>query len=344
MRGEILVNVGDRVDIDTTVAKAEIKGDFHTVNAASGLGVAPSRVRRALRVEVGETIKQGQLLGETKALLGLIRNRLISPVDGVVEDISPITGQLVVAKPSVPLTLSAHLAGVVVETDGHSMVRIESQASIVQGIFGIGQEAYGRLYAIGAGEEDVSRIPSDEAGVVLMTTGPLTQRMLTEAMGRRIAGVVAASASGRMLTEVAGALNPASTGQERIGMTIILTEGFGRMEMARPCRRLLQALVGQRVSLLGVTQVRAGVIRPELIGPPVDTLDLGNADTERFDVGASVRIVRGETFGAHGAITEIPNRPQPIPSGGKALVYHVRLSSGHSVVVPRANVEWITNG
>jgi len=58
-----------------------------------------------------------------------------------------------------------------------------------------------------------------------------------------------------------------ATGTEQVGFTLILTEGFGSIPMAGKTFALLSAHAGQPASISGATQIRAGVIRPEIIIP-----------------------------------------------------------------------------
>ena len=62
-------------------------------------------------------------------------------------------------------------------------------------------------------------------------------------------------------------LGVAITGSEALGLTVIVTEGFGDIAMARRTHTLLTAHEGDDVSVNGTTQIRAGVIRPEIVMP-----------------------------------------------------------------------------
>ena len=59
----------------------------------------------------------------------------------------------------------------------------------------------------------------------------------------------------------------AITGDEEVGLTLIVTEGFGRMAMSMNTFKLLKSANGKNASINGATQIRAGVLRPEIIIP-----------------------------------------------------------------------------
>jgi hypothetical protein len=60
-----------------------------------------------------------------------------------------------------------------------------------------------------------------------------------------------------------------------------------------------------------------------------------------LELGRPVRIIRDPYFGLIGEVCALPPGPQVLGSGSKARVLEVRLDSGESVVIPRANVELI---
>ena len=59
----------------------------------------------------------------------------------------------------------------------------------------------------------------------------------------------------------------AITGKEDIPITIIITEGFGKIAMSHRSFSLLKDFEGYNISANGETQIRAGVMRPEIIIP-----------------------------------------------------------------------------
>ena len=60
-----------------------------------------------------------------------------------------------------------------------------------------------------------------------------------------------------------------------------------------------------------------------------------------LDLGRPVRIIRDPYFGLIGTVGALPPEPRTLDSGSKARVLEVKLDSGESVTIPRANVELI---
>src|SRR5262249_2994106 len=136
----------------------------------------------------------------------------------------------------------------------------------------------------------------------------------------------------------------AITGQEQIPFTLVVTEGFGKIPMAHRTFELLTSLEGQAASVNGATQIRAGVIRPELIVPlegtgsqAVETL----TESGQLAIGTPIRCIREPYFGLLGAVTALPAELVQVESETWVRVLDARLSDGQTVTVPRANVEII---
>jgi hypothetical protein len=96
----------------------------------------------------------------------------------------------------------------------------------------------------------------------------------------------------------------------------------------------------------GATQIRAGVIRPEVIIPIADDIHSGAADRQVAEIGLEidsyVRVIRAPYFGKIGKVTDLPSPLQKLDSESMARVLKVKFEDdGDEVVIPRANVEMI---
>src|SRR5690606_32281134 len=143
-------------------------------------------VMKGLRVKVGDTIKEGDLLCEHAGLFGLFKSRFHAPVDGVVELITERTGHVAVRGPAQPIEIDAYIDGTVVAVEERKSVRIAAHGAFVQGIFGVGGERKGRVHALpGAAEQlSVSDLPAQAEGLILVCRGRPTLEVLEEAARR----------------------------------------------------------------------------------------------------------------------------------------------------------------
>ena len=118
------------------------------------------------------------------------------------------------------------------------------------------------------------------------------------------------------------------------------------MPMADKTFRLLKKNEGKKASINGATQIRAGVMRPELIIPIVDPGNSKKSDKEiktskGLEIGSPIRIIREPYFGKIGKVTALPPELRVIETEAKVRILEAELENGKKVIVPRANVELI---
>ena len=138
-------------------------------------------------------------------------------------------------------------------------------------------------------------------------------------------------------------LGVAITGQEDLGLALIVTEGFGQIQMADRTFQLLKSLEGKNASVSGATQIRAGVLRPEIIVVTDQISEGTTAAGSGLEPGATVRGIRTPYFGLVGQLVSLPSELQTIESGATVRIAEVDFPGRGSVIVPRANIELIEN-
>jgi hypothetical protein len=345
--GEVLVQAGDAVRSRQVIARTEQPGDLVPINLSNVLAIAPADVPAALEVQVGEPVTQGKRLARSQGMFGLFRHSCFAPADGVLESASNVTGQLILRGAPVPVEVNAFVQGVVAEIVPDEGAVIETNAAFMQGIFGIGGEAQGPLKVVTASpDEDLTPdcLTEDLQGAVVVGGRRIHGETVARARELGVAAILAGGIDDADLKEILGYdLGVAITGTERLGLTVIITEGFGEIAMATRTFELLQSLAGREASVNGATQIRAGVQRPEIV-VPLDEADQIEETAQRvgggvLEIGSHVRLIRDPYFGELGTVAALPTEPQVLESGSKARVLEVDCQSGRRVTVPRANVE-----
>jgi hypothetical protein len=346
--GDVLVKVGEKVDFDSIIAKAEIPGEPVMINLAEKLGVDPIDIPRFLLKGVGDMAEKGEIIAQDIALFGLIKRFVHSPISGYIERISDITGQLIIREPPIPITVSSYIPGIVKSIIPNRGAEIEVVAALVQGIFGIGGENHGMIeIAVSSPNEVLSedKISSAHKGCIIVGGSLLSKEAYHKAVHVGAKGVITGGIEVDDLIEILGEdMGVAITGDEELPATIIITEGFGRMHMSRRTFNLLKGLRGRMAAINGATQIRAGVIRPEIIIPyrEAKTTKIKNSYlVGGMREGTLVRIIREPYFGKIGSVVSLPVELQTIETESRVRVVEVRLKNGRTVTVPRANVEVI---
>ncbi len=342
LRGEVLVEIGQAVEPDTILARAFRPGLLTSLNVAERLGIEPEALPSVLQVKEGDEVDEGQLLAEHKALFGLVTTRVIAPHQGKVEFLSTVTGNLGLRQPPEPLTLTAFLAGTVAEIIPEEGAIIEAHGAYVQGILGIGGESVGELYtAVESNDKLLAALDFDPKGKVVIAGAGVSDEVLEALKAQPAAALVVGSLLDHQLSLLLGyEIGVAITGNEPLEMTVVITEGFGEVAMAHRTFEILASLEGKRASVSGATQIRAGVMRPELFVPHDQAAISEAADqAEGLAIGARIRLIRAPYFGKLGRVTALPEQLQEIETGAKVRVLEALLDEGSKVVVPRANVE-----
>ncbi|MGQ9679745.1 MAG: hypothetical protein ACUVV4_03135 [Candidatus Bathyarchaeia archaeon] len=345
--GEVFVNVGDTVDFNTVIARAKIRGDPEIIKASILLGVEAEDLPRYVKKKIDEQVSKGEVIAAYNALFGLIKKQVVSPIDGTIENISSVTGQIIVRGLPVPVNVESYIPGKVVEVMPNEGAVISTNAAFIQGIFGIGGETHGRLrIAVETPDEELSEdlITSEDRGMVLVGGSLVTFEALKKAAETGVSCIVSGGIRYKDITKFMGTeIGVAITGEEEVGLTLIITEGFGKMIMSQHTFELLKNFEGYMSAVNGATQIRAGVLRPEIIIPHSEVAKQSDEDELAMGMqpGTPVRIIRQPYFGAIGRVFKLPVELQKVESESYVRVVEVELNNGEIVTVPRANVEII---
>lgn len=345
--GEVFVKEGDVVKHDIVVARTEISGDPEIVKVAMLLGVEPEDLPRFMSKGLGDMVEEGELLASYTAFFGLIKKRVESPVSGTIESISNVTGQVIIRGKPIPVDIDSYIPGKVVEVLPREGAVIETNAAFIQGIFGIGGESHGNIRVAVDSSDDVlseELIKLEDKGAILIGGSIVTMDALKKAVEVGVSCMVAGGIRHEDLTTFTGEeIGVAITGQEELGLTVIITEGFGKMRMNQTTFDLLKNFDGYHSSVNGATQIRAGVLRPEIIIPHEEFIDQETEEELAAGMvpGTPVRIIRQPYFGAIGIVKFLPVELQQVESESYVRVLDVELKDGKVVTVPRANVEII---
>ena len=358
IKGEVLVNVEDRVTPNTIVARTNLPGDAHIVSVANELGLDDpglDPIEKYMLRKVGSRVEKGEVIAKLVMFFGLVKKVCTSPVKGSIELISNISGQVVVRGSSFPVEVDAYVPGVISEVMPSEGVVVETLGAFIQGIFGIGGETQGELKVVSSGIKplDEEAIGSDCSGKILIARTRPTLNALKKAIQVGAKGLVSGCIDEKELNTFMGyELGVAITGEEDCGITLVITEGFGDgMKMSDRTFNLLGRFDGKLASINGATQIRAGVMRPEIIIPQlsVDPSVLKMVDREDTEVsseglkpGVPIRIIREPHFGALAKVLSLPHELKVVDTESEVRVLEAELEDGRRVMVPRANVEIIS--
>jgi len=350
LSGTVLAEEGSRVTAEQVVARTELPGNVQTINVANILSLLPEDIEGALTKPLGSQLEKGEVFAMSSSFFGLFKSRCKSPIDGTLESASAITGQAILREPPIPVEVHAYIDGQVVERMENEGVKVETEGSFIQGIFGIGGETWGEIKLLVSTADEPLEVKSLDDSCkdkILIGGSKVDSDFLTRAASLAVRGVVAGGIDDKDLREFLGYdLGVAITGSEEKGISLIVTEGFGQMKMAEKTFSLLKSLEGKRASMSGATQIRAGVMRPEVIvaadGASASAGDLDSIfSASGLEIGSAIRVIREPHFGRLGTVVELPPELRVLETEAKVRVLEVEFEDGSRATLPRANVEMI---
>lgn len=248
-------------------------------------------------------------------------------------------------------TIAAGLRGTVVAVTSRGSVVIEGLAAIVAGTIGAGRQVAGPL-AIWQPPEATERQAPIPPGAILVVPGPLNLTLLRRALYSRIAGVVASSITWQDLEaflrtdliDLFHCAHPELLLSTLPPLTILLTEGLGRIAMPVRTINLCTKYEGVTALLSGITSLNAQIY-PELLIALSDAEVRERISGAASDIilrpGALVRVCSGTYEGTIGRIDYLFSHQQSFPSGIRARAARIRLEDGSLLVVPLPVLERI---
>ena len=347
LKGEVLVKDGDLLNPDTIVASTNLPGNVQMLKVSNILNIDPKDVVDALKVKESQEVKKGDIIAETAGIFGMFKSSVESPVNGTIESISKSTGRVVVREAPIPVEVDAYVSGKVDQVIENEGIILKSNAAFIQGIFGIAGEKRGDLLLVSSSPSEeltADQITPDMKGKILIGGSFLSLGAYKKALSLQVAGIVVGGFNYYDLKAVLGYnLGVAITGTERLNTALIVTEGYGSIPMSEATFSLLKENNGKSSSINGATQIRAGVIRPEIVIP----IDSGNSDNdsesqipEGIKEGSTVRVIRSPNFGKIGKVISLPSELNKMESETMVRVAEININ-GKNILIPRANLEMV---
>ena len=346
LKGELHVNVNDKVKSNTIVASTKIPGNVHMINIANELNIEAKQISECMLLKENDKIKKDQILARSKGIFGLFKSEIKSPIDGEIINISNVTGQIVISEKPLSINLDAYIPGIISKVINEEGVIVNSNGTFIQGIIGVGGESKGELKVLVDFHEDsvnISDINDSLDGKIIVCGSYINYDIYKKASEVGVKGIVCGGFDYNDMSKILGKpLGVAITGTEE-SMNLILTEGFGEIEMAKRTFEILKKNDGKLVSINGATQIRAGVLRPEIFieAESSDNNKTFNEDDLIISEGSVVRVIREPFFGKIGKVVSLPTELHKMKSETKVRVAKIEFSNREQEIIPRANLEVI---
>lgn len=352
IEGEVIVKVNDKVKAEEAIAKAFLPGPVDIINAANKLAIDPQELPLFLLKKEGDRVLEGETIIRYSSFFGLFKQEIKSSITGTVESISTSTGQIIIRKDPTPIETIAFVDGIIEQVIPKVGAVVKTYGTYIQGIFGIGREKIGKIKVIANNPNDEINsekyLEKVEKGDIVVVGSYITKEIIDKLVNIGVVGIISGGIDAEIIKDILGyEIGVAVTGTENIPFTLIITEGFGKISMALKTFNLLKEADNKRASISGTTQIRAGVIRPEIIIPFIHEIeDISKIEENKFSTtlekGVLVRIIREPYFGKIAQILDLPEEPTLIPTESKVRIAKIKiLETNEEILYPRANIELI---
>jgi len=348
IKGKVCKSLGEIVEANEIVAKTNLPGNVHMVKVANLLNVSPADIYDVIKVKEGDQVSKGDMIAENHGIFGFFKSDVRSPISGKIESISDITGQIIMRDEPIPVEVDAYVGGVVKNIIEEEGVIVESDAAYIQGIFGIGGESRGNLKIIVESRDEelpIDSLNENMAGKIIVGGSFVSLETYKRALNFKISGIVIGGFNYFDLEEILGyTLGVAITGTEDLVTSLIVTEGFGKIKMSERTFNLLKHHDNKFASINGATQIRAGVIRPEIVIPlknnEISKENFIEKNSLGIQQGSLVRVIRAPHFGSIGIVNNLPSDLQKMESETMVRVAEVKIDN-KLYIIPRSNLEML---
>ena len=347
LQGKVHVENNEKVEADKIVASTQIPGNIQMINIANELNIDADQVMDCMLSKVDDSISKGQIIAQSKGIFGMFKSEIKSPLDGILANISEITGQAIISESPIPIEVDAYIPGTISNIISKEGVTVTSNGCLIQGIIGIGGEKKGLIKVL---EEDFNmslqeKILPTYKDKIIVIPSYLSYDIFKILNKIGVKGIVCGGIDYSSLTKILRRpLGVAITGMEDVS-TVIVTEGFGDISMASRTFNLLKQSHDKFASINGATQIRAGVMRPEIFianKEESDNTAIFDEESLVLSLGSKVRVIREPHFGKIGVVSDLP--PKLIKMDTETLARAAEImfdEDGTKEIIPRTNLEVI---
>jgi hypothetical protein len=334
VEGEVLVAAGDWVEPSDVVARCQSRGEIHVVDVSKALDMPHDRAAELVLKSVGDKVQSGDVLAESKGMLGGTRRRCTAPVDGRVTALRK--GWILIESSPSTFDLPAQMKGQVSGVLPDLGVVITAVGTLIQGAWGSGGEAEGVLkVAVDRPQKPLLARYLDAScnGTLLVAGRILDRHAVEQAVEAKVRGIIVGSVAAELVPLLQSVPYPA-----------LITEGFGDLPMSQEVFALLRNSAGREAMLRTGAETGLSAKRPEVLIPlkVEGALPPETSGPPSFQVGVLVRGLRAPHFGTTGTVVGLPALAQVMESGVRLAVAEVeRLKDGEVVPIPLTNLELV---
>jgi len=268
--------------------------------------------RNYVLVKQGERVEYGQTIAGFKMMpyIPMYTKKVVSPCAGTIIEIDYNIGKVSIQKDFPTTELKAHYWGTIKKIIPQYGADIQFSGYVIEGAFGTGDFAWGKLV-------------HNDAGVkahIIFSECPSTND-ISKIIEYQPAGIIIGSIDYKGIELL-----------EKHHITSIIIEGFGKLDVHEDHKDLLAQSEGRDIILKASTQVRAGVVRPEIIIPSDEKYFAYTTHKEKQ------KVIWGKHYGKTGMIKKQPYFGKT-SAGIETWLCDVACDDGTIITIPLNNLQ-----
>lgn len=340
--GKISVKKGEKVQAEDIIAEGALTSGFRSLALAEILGVKSKDADRFLLKKEGERVYPGEIIAKRRSFFGLSKRTVSSPIEGTFGGYDLESGFLRLEFLPQIQRLVATCEGEVEEVPDRKTVIISCFVSKILGVCGSGRTREGILKVIAQKDDFLlpSAIDETSSGKIIVGGALVSKAALNKAITIGVSGIIAGGIGARDFFEIGGVSTSPFWTSSDIGLTLVLTEGFGRRDISDEIFSHLAKNNGRYVLIDGDQAV---LTIPQLPGPREESLDKDRKTykdwVEReINIGDRVRIIDYDFLGLEGIVKSVGTKSTTILGGLETYMVEIETKKG-KIEVPYQNIE-----
>lgn len=308
---EVLVRVGDMVNPETVIARGWRKSGFRTFDLSALFTTEPKKLKDTLRKTVGSRVYTDDVIASRKEWFGLKEKVFKSPVNGILTDYRPDVAKLTLQYFPTEIKVTAGVFGKTVEILPGENITIGTKVDFVQGVLSFGVTREGSLLEIGYPDIPIQpdQISSKHSGKIIFGGTKISLDALYKALSLGVKIIITGGVDYEAFIRLGG-----SKGRfEDIGISLLITEGFGSLPIYPPLYEFLKSNEHRHVSILPEDNLLIVPLSSEFVDE-VELSDLLAHEIDRENKHPSaygyikkdqkVRLLTSHNFGQYGIVNK----------------------------------------
>lgn len=353
--GDINVQLGQEVAPLDVIGTSTGTSGFRTIDLTKLLEVKPIEVKKYLKRSIGEKIYKGEILAAKDSSLFKNKKTVLAPSDGTLFSLDEKTGQLRLQFIAKKESVAASVFGIVEKVDKlRQQVIIKTQVTHVHGVLGSGKQREGTIDFLGqrGGLITAPMIGEHLANRILISGGFIYKEAIAAAVANGANGIITGGINARDYIGMSGSITQKSSFGTDIGISVLVTEGFGSLPIGNDIYQILQKYDGKFAILDGnqgvlnlpsfdpqcMIRIKSSQL-PPLQGETVIEA-VPSLEAHEIKLGQIVRVIAPPFMSEQGRVVSIDKQPTKLQSGVVAEAVTIETKS-RKIAVPYLNLEII---